>query len=96
METGAVAAGRAFAHRRRDYALPICANAGSDCRSTAAIVVFGPSIILNLLQPAIERLWVKPDELRVEQPYLARNIEMTRRAYRLDTVDVRPFKGVGS
>ncbi len=61
----------------------------------AAIVVFGPSIILNLLQPAIERLWVKPDELRVEQSYLARNIELTRRAYRLDTVDVKPFEGVG-
>ena len=43
----------------------------------------------------IERLWVKPDELRVEQPYLARNIEMTRRAYQLDTVDVKPFEGVG-
>ena len=61
----------------------------------AAVVVFGPSIILNLLEPAIERLRVKPDELRVEQPYLARNIEMTRRAYRLDTVDVKPFEGVG-
>jgi uncharacterized membrane protein (UPF0182 family) len=61
----------------------------------AAVVVFGPSIVLNLLQPAIERLRVKPDELRVEQPYLARNIEMTRRAYRLDTVDVKPFEGVG-
>jgi uncharacterized membrane protein (UPF0182 family) len=61
----------------------------------AVVVVFGPSIVLNLLQPAIERLRVKPDELRVEQPYLARNIEMTRRAYRLDTIDVKPFAGVG-
>ena len=61
----------------------------------AAVVVFGPALILNLLEPAIERLRVKPDELRVEQPYLARNIEMTRRAYRLDTVDVKPFEGVG-
>jgi uncharacterized membrane protein (UPF0182 family) len=61
----------------------------------AGVVVFGPSIILTLLQPAIERLRVKPDELRVEQPYLAHNIEMTRRAYRLDTVDVKPFEGVG-
>jgi uncharacterized membrane protein (UPF0182 family) len=61
----------------------------------AAVVVFGPSIILNLLQPGIERLRVKPDELRIEQPYLARNIEMTRRAYQLDTVDVKPFQGAG-
>jgi uncharacterized protein len=61
----------------------------------AAIVVFAPSIILNLLAPTIERLWVKPDELRIEQPYIARNIKMTRQAYQLDTVDVRPFEGVG-
>ena len=50
---------------------------------------------MNLLQPVIERLWVKPDELRVEEPYLARNIEMTRRAYQLDGVDVKPFAGLG-
>ncbi|MGH7932407.1 MAG: UPF0182 family protein, partial [Candidatus Binataceae bacterium] len=61
----------------------------------AAIVVFAPSIILNLLQPVIERLWVKPDELRIEEPYLKRNIAMTRHAYQLDTVDVRPFSGHG-
>ena len=61
----------------------------------AAAIVFGPSLILSLVQPVIERLWVKPDELRVEQPYLARNIEMTRRAYQLDTVDVKPFEGSG-
>jgi uncharacterized membrane protein (UPF0182 family) len=61
----------------------------------AAIVVFAPSIILNLLAPAVERLWVKPDELRIEQPYIARNIRMTRQAYQLDSVDVRPFQGAG-
>jgi uncharacterized protein len=81
-----IAAAICFANlRERGLRLPVA----------AAIVVFGPSIILNLLQPAIERLWVKPDELRVEEPYLVRNIEMTRRAYRLDTVDVKPFAGVG-
>jgi uncharacterized protein len=61
----------------------------------AAIVVFAPSIIMSLLQPAIEQLWVKPDELRVEEPYLRRNIAFTRRAYRIDGVDVKPFTGVG-
>ena len=81
-----IAAGLCLANlRERGLRLPVA----------AAVVVFGPALILNLLQPAIERLRVKPDELRVEQPYLARNIEMTRRAYRLDTVDVKPFEGVG-
>jgi uncharacterized protein len=61
----------------------------------AAALLFAPAIVLNLLQPVIERLWVKPDELQVEQPYLARNIQMTRRAYQLDGVDVKPFAGLG-
>ncbi len=61
----------------------------------AAIVVFVPSLIMSLLQPAIERLWVKPDELRVEEPYLRRNIDLTRRAYQIDGVDVKPFVGMG-
>jgi uncharacterized protein len=61
----------------------------------AAVLVFGTSLVLNIVQPVIERLWVKPDELRVEQPYLVRNIAMTRHAYQLDGVDVRPFPGRG-
>lgn len=62
---------------------------------TAAAIVFGPAVILNLLQPIVERLRVKPDELRIEQPYLERNIAMTRRAFQLDSVDARPFAGLG-
>src|SRR5579863_73946 len=61
----------------------------------AAIVVFAPAIILNLIGPVIERLRVKPDELRIEQPYIARNIKLTRTAYQLDAVDVKPFQGSG-
>jgi uncharacterized protein len=81
-----VAAAICFANlRERSIRLPVA----------AAVVVFGPSILLTLLQPAVERLWVKPDELHIEEPYLARNIEMTRRAYQLDAVDVKPFVGSG-
>ena len=57
---------------------------GTRLQDAAAVVVFGPSIILNLIAPMIERLSVKPDELRVEQPYIARNISMTRQAYQLN------------
>jgi uncharacterized protein len=74
-----------FNVRERGLRLPV----------TAAAIVFGPAVILNLLQPIIERLRVKPDELRIEQPYLERNIAMTRRAFQLDSVDVRPFAGLG-
>ncbi|HEX3408858.1 MAG TPA: UPF0182 family protein, partial [Candidatus Binataceae bacterium] len=62
---------------------------------TAAVIVYGPAVLLTLLQPVIERLRVKPDELRIEQPYLERNIAMTRRAFDLDGVDTRPFAGLG-
>ncbi len=62
----------------------------------AFVIVFGPALIMNLIQPVIERLWVKPDELRIERPYLQRNIEATRHAYKLDTVDVKPFAGQGA
>jgi uncharacterized membrane protein (UPF0182 family) len=62
----------------------------------AAVIVFAPALILNFLQPVLERLIVKPDELHVERPYLERNIAMTRRAYKLDGVDVKPFGGKGA
>jgi uncharacterized protein len=62
----------------------------------AVIVLFGPAILLNLIQPVIEKLYVKPDELRVEKPYLEHNIAMTRQGYHLDSVDVRPFEGKGT
>jgi uncharacterized protein len=62
----------------------------------AAIALFGPAIFLNLIQPIIEKLYVKPDELRVEKPYLTRNIALTRMAYHLDSVDVRQFDGKGT
>ncbi len=61
----------------------------------AAVIVFVPALILNFLQPVIERLIVKPDELRIERPFLERNIAMTRRAYKLDGIDVKPFGGKG-
>jgi len=61
----------------------------------AAAIVFVPAVAMNFLQPIVERLWVKPDELRIERPFLVRNIEMTRKAYKLDTVEVKPFTGGG-
>ncbi|HLI79692.1 MAG TPA: UPF0182 family protein [Candidatus Binataceae bacterium] len=62
----------------------------------AFVIVFGPSLLLSFIEPVIERLWVKPDELRIEKPYLTANIEMTRAAYQLDNVDVKPFSGQGT
>jgi uncharacterized protein len=71
--------------RQRGLRLPV----------TAAIALFGPAILLNFIQPIIEKLYVKPDELRVEKPYLERNIALTRLAYGIDGIDVRQFTGKG-
>jgi uncharacterized protein len=71
-------------------------DAGLRIPVAAFVVVFGPALVMNLIQPVIERLWVKPDELRVERPYLERNIAATRHAYKIDTVDVKPFAGQGA
>jgi uncharacterized membrane protein (UPF0182 family) len=58
----------------------------------AAAVLVASSIVLSLVFPALfERLYVKPSELRLEAPYIARNIALTREAYDLDTVTVKPF-----
>lgn len=62
----------------------------------AFVIVFGPSLLLSFIEPVIERLFVKPDELRIEKPYLTANIEMTRAAYKLDNIDVKPFAGKGA
>jgi uncharacterized membrane protein (UPF0182 family) len=62
----------------------------------AFVIVFGPSLLLSFIEPVIERLFVKPDELRIEKPYLTANIEMTRAAYKLENIDVRPFAGKGA
>ena len=39
----------------------------------------------------VQRLQVQPNELEKERPYITRNIEMTRRAFALDSVEERQF-----
>jgi uncharacterized membrane protein (UPF0182 family) len=55
-------------------------------------LVLGTSWIVSPLFAALfERAIVKPSELQREQPYIARNIALTREAYRLSNVVVKPF-----
>lgn len=57
-----------------------------------------PAIILGVLvlgfgvQLAVQGLIVSPDEINKESKYLSNNIEFTRHAYGLDSIDVKPFK----
>lgn len=68
--------------RQRDYRVP----------ALAALLVFGSSFVLALIYPALfERFYVKPSELELEAPYIAHNIALTRKAYGLDQIAVKPF-----
>ena len=58
----------------------------------AAALVFGGSLIFTSLVPGLfERFYVKPSELQLEAPFIKRNIELTREAYNLQQVILKPF-----
>jgi uncharacterized protein len=68
--------------RLRTYGLPIA----------AAALVFGGSFVFAELFPGVfERLYVQPSELQLETPYIQRNIALTREAYNLRKITVKPF-----
>jgi uncharacterized membrane protein (UPF0182 family) len=55
----------------------------------AALLVFGGSFFLA--DWLFERFFVKPSELQLEAPYIQRNIALTREAYKLRQITVKPF-----
>jgi hypothetical protein len=48
-------------------------------------------IAVRLLAWYVSTLIVRPNQLNRERPYIAHNIELTRQAYDLDRIQVRPF-----
>jgi len=59
----------------------------------AVAALFVSSVLLSLIFPALfERFYVKPSELELETPYIARNIALTREAYNLQQITVKPFQ----
>src|SRR5437899_3121027 len=78
-----VAAFASWANLRvRTYRLPVA----------AAVLVFGGSFVLSGVVPALfQRLFVKPDELQREKPYIERNIALTQQAYNLRHITAKPF-----
>lgn len=51
------------------------------------------SVVGGAAVPAfVQRFSVGPQELQRERPFIERNIELTRRAYSIDDVEVRPFQ----
>ncbi|MGH6889826.1 MAG: UPF0182 family protein [Rhizomicrobium sp.] len=68
--------------RRRSIRIPLVSVA----------VVLGTSLVLlPLVASLFERVYVKPNELQLEEPYIARNIALTREAYDLRNIVVKPF-----
>lgn len=58
----------------------------------ALVLLFGSSFAFYVLVPAFfQRLYVKPNELELETPYIERNIALTRQAYNLQHIAVKPF-----
>ena len=60
--------------------------------AAAAVLVFGGSFVLSGVVPALfQRVFVKPDELQREKPYIERNIALTQQAYNLHHITAKPF-----
>ncbi len=57
-----------------------------------AVAIWMVAWVLSSIYPVfVQRFSVQPNELSREEPYLARNIAMTRYAYGLDQIDERQF-----
>jgi uncharacterized membrane protein (UPF0182 family) len=55
-------------------------------------LVFGFSFLAAEIFPALfQRLYVKPNELQLETPYIEQNIALTREAFNLRQIAVKPF-----
>jgi uncharacterized membrane protein (UPF0182 family) len=68
--------------RRRTWRIP----------AAALLVLFGSSFAFYAVVPGLfQRLHVKPSERELETPYIARNIALTRQAYDLQRIAVKPF-----
>ena len=67
----------------RDYKLPAAAF---------GLWALSAIFILGIYPAAYQRFSVQPSELSRETPYIERNIELTRGAFGLDNVEVRPFR----
>lgn len=69
--------------RQRSYLLP----------AVLALLVFGGSFVFAVIYPLLfQRFYVKPSELGLETPYIEHTIALTREAYGLAKIEVKPFE----
>src|SRR5712692_1147008 len=62
----------------------------------AVVLVFGASLSSGVVPSLFQSYRVKPDELRLESPYIAHNIAATRYGFGLDQISRRPFSAAGT
>ena len=48
-------------------------------------------MLLSVVPEIFQRVFVKPDELQLEKPYIERNIALTQQAYNLRQIAAKPF-----
>ena len=61
----------------------------------AVVIVFAASFGQTIVPSLFQSYWVKPDELKLESRYIARNIEFTRYGFGLDHISSAPFPAKG-
>ena len=77
--------------RSRDCLLRQYTQADLPMPLISLALVFGIAVVIGPVFTALyQRVYVKPNELQIETPYIARNIALTREAYKLKNV-VKPF-----
>ncbi len=59
--------------------------------ASAALVIAVSLILAPAAAALFQRVYVKPNELQLEQPYIRRNIALTREAYNLSNIVVKSF-----
>jgi uncharacterized protein len=61
----------------------------------AVVLVLGVSLIEGIVPGVFQSYRVRPDELRLESPYIANNIAWTRFGFGLDRISAKPFPAEG-
>ncbi len=62
----------------------------------AVVLVFGAALLEGIVPSLFQSYRVKPDELRLEAPYIAQNIAFTRYGFALDRITSQPFPAGGT
>ena len=70
-------------------------QAGIRLPIAAVAIVFAVSMVHSVIPSLFQSYWVKPDELKLESRYIAKNIEFTRFGFGLEHVASAPFPAKG-